>query len=88
MSHFVVVNFMAHFCLLWCYFSVYFCKLLRILNASQDFFPYEEKKKICQPDTFQKEDIQQKLLCFLRLIYFEEFKAHVRTFKRILRGDE
>lgn len=27
MSHFVVLNFMAHLCLLWYYFTVYFCKL-------------------------------------------------------------
>lgn len=64
MSHSVVHNFMAHFCLLWYYFTVYFCKLLRILHAASDFVRQEGKEK-CLPDTFQKEDIQQKLLCFL-----------------------
>lgn len=39
MSHFAALNFMAHFCLLWYYFSGYFCKCLRILNASCDYFP-------------------------------------------------
>lgn len=85
MSHFVALNFMAHFCLLWYYFSSYFCKFLRVLKASCDYFPSEGKKIESLPHTFQKEkhistEASLGFFClFLGLINFEEFKAHVRT---------
>lgn len=62
MSHFVVLNFVAHFA---------FCGITSLFISVNSYifltlltsFLRREKKSL--PDTFQKEAIQQKLLCFL-----------------------
>lgn len=90
MSRFAVLNFLAHFCLLWYYFSVYFYKLLRLLNAACDFFPQEGEKKTCLPDTFQKEDINRVFFVFLisSINLLGEIQGLCQNFKCILGGDK
>lgn len=90
MSHFVVLNFLAHFCLLWYYFSVYFYKLLHILSAACDFFPQGGEKETCLRDTFQKEDISRAFFVFLisSINLLCEIQGLCQSFKCILGGDK